>query len=63
MPGISTILFVDKNLDKSEIRGKRIIDVGSYDFNGSIRPLIESWKPAEYIGVDNKIERFTNNDF
>ncbi|MEQ8541855.1 MAG: methyltransferase domain-containing protein [Coleofasciculus sp. D1-CHI-01] len=52
MPGISAILFVARNLDKAEIRGKRIIDVGSYDFNGSIRPLIESWEPAEYIGVD-----------
>ena len=52
MPGVSAIVFAAKNLDKSEIKGKRVIDVGSYDFNGSIRPLIESWQPAEYIGVD-----------
>jgi SAM-dependent methyltransferase len=52
MPGVSAIVFAAKNLDKSEIKGKRVIDVGSYDFNGSIRPLIESWEPAEYIGVD-----------
>lgn len=52
MPGVSAIVFAAQNLDKSEIKGKRVIDVGSYDFNGSIRPLIESWEPAEYIGVD-----------
>lgn len=52
MPSVSAIVFCAKNLDKTEIRGKRVIDVGSYDFNGSIRPLIESWKPDEYIGVD-----------
>lgn len=52
MPGISAVIFIAKNLDQSQIRGKRVIDVGSYDFNGSIRPLIESWNPNEYIGVD-----------
>lgn len=48
----SCIVFGAKNLDKQEIRGKRIIEVGSYDVNGSLRPILESWGPAEYIGVD-----------
>jgi predicted SAM-dependent methyltransferase len=52
MPGISAIVFGAKSLDKNEIKGKRVIDVGCYDFNGSIRPLIESWEPEKYIGVD-----------
>jgi len=52
MPGVSAIIFGAINLDQAEIKGKRVIDVGSYDFNGSIRPLLESWKPSEYIGVD-----------
>ena len=26
--------------------------MGSYDVNGSLRSIIESWHPAEYIGVD-----------
>ncbi|MDJ0703817.1 MAG: class I SAM-dependent methyltransferase [Leptolyngbyaceae cyanobacterium MO_188.B28] len=37
---------------KEEIQDKRVIDVGACDFNGSIRPLIESWEPSDYIGVD-----------
>lgn len=52
MPSVSAIVFGAKNIDKDEIQHKRVIDVGAYDFNGSIRPLIESWQPAEYLGVD-----------
>jgi len=32
--------------------GKRVIEVGSYDVNGSLRYIIELLKPAEYVGVD-----------
>jgi 2-polyprenyl-3-methyl-5-hydroxy-6-metoxy-1,4-benzoquinol methylase len=46
------ILFGAINLNPEEIKGKRIIDIGSYDTNGSLRPLVESYYPAEYIGVD-----------
>ena len=47
------IVFGVKNLNLEEIKGKKIVEVGAYDVNGSLRPIIESWaKPAEYIGVD-----------
>lgn len=47
------IVFGVKNLNLEEIKGKKIIEVGAYDVNGSLRPIIESWaEPAEYIGVD-----------
>lgn len=49
---VSGIIFGAKNLTEKEAKGKRIIEVGSYDWNGSLRPIIESWEPAEYIGVD-----------
>ncbi len=49
---VSCIVFGVKNLNKEEIKGKRVIEVGSYDVNGSFRPIIESWEPREYIGVD-----------
>ncbi len=49
---ISVIVLAVKNLTKEEIRGRRVIEVGSYDVNGSVRPIIESWEPAEYIGAD-----------
>lgn len=46
------ILFVAINLKRNEIEGKRVIEVGACDVNGSARPLIESYNPQEYIGVD-----------
>jgi len=49
---ISCIIFGAKNLTREEVRGKSVIELGSYDMNGSLRPLLESWGPAEYVGVD-----------
>jgi SAM-dependent methyltransferase len=45
-------LFVAIKLSKQNIAGKTVLEVGSYDVNGSLRKLIESWQPAEYTGVD-----------
>ena len=52
MCNINCIIFGAKNLTKEEIKGKRVLEVGAYDVNGSLRPLVESWEPSEYIGVD-----------
>ena len=52
MPAVSAIIFGARHLNPERIQGKRVIDVGACDFNGSIRPLVESWHPSEYIGVD-----------
>ncbi len=49
---ISCLAFCAKNLDTDDINGKRIIEVGSYNVNGSIRPIVELLKPDEYIGID-----------
>ena len=46
------ISFGAINLKPEEVKGKRVIEVGSYDVNGSLRSLVESYYPAEYIGVD-----------
>ena len=35
-----------------DIAHKRVVEVGSYVVNGSVRPLITALSPAEYIGVD-----------
>jgi len=51
---VSCIVFGVKNLTKKEINNKKVIEVGSYDVNGSLRPIIELFKPKEYIGVDIK---------
>lgn len=34
------------------IEGPRVIDLGSLDVNGSVRPLVAVLKPAAYVGVD-----------
>ncbi len=52
MCNTSCLLFAATSLSKEEVEQKKIIEVGSYDVNGSVRPIIELWKPAAYIGVD-----------
>ena len=44
--------FARKNMTKIEIGGKSVIEVGSLNVNGSLRSVIESLRPAKYIGVD-----------
>ena len=44
--------FATSQLRPEEITGKRVIEVGSLDVNGSLRSWIEQFKPAAYVGVD-----------
>jgi SAM-dependent methyltransferase len=50
----SCIIFAVQNTSKQEFEGKRVLEVGSFQVagTGSLRPIIESWNPAEYIGID-----------
>lgn len=52
MCNAACILFGAKNLTRQEIKGKKVIELGSLDIHGSLRPLIEAYKPFSYIGVD-----------
>jgi SAM-dependent methyltransferase len=52
MPGVSQIVFVAQHLHPNQVTGRRVLDVGSADFNGSIKPIIMSYKPSEYVGID-----------
>ena len=49
---INCVIFVATSLAKEDIEGKRVLEVGSLDVNGSLRPLIEFYRPREYVGVD-----------
>lgn len=44
--------FVKSVIDPSHVVGKRVLEVGSLDFNGTPRSVIEPMGPCEYIGVD-----------
>lgn len=44
--------FGKRVLRQEDISGKRVIEVGSFNVNGSLRAVIQRFQPAEYIGVD-----------
>jgi SAM-dependent methyltransferase len=44
--------FVRQSVSAEDIAGKRVIEVGAYDVNGSPRAYVESLGPSEYVGVD-----------
>lgn len=48
----SCIEFAKNCLISAEVTGKSVIEVGSYNVNGSVRPIVEVLKPAIYLGVD-----------
>lgn len=52
MCDINCIQFGLNELSRDDVRGKRVLEVGSYDVNGSLRPGVMAHQPAEYIGVD-----------
>jgi len=44
--------FGQENIDQTEVFDKNIIEVGSYNVNGSLKPYVMSLKPKSYVGVD-----------
>ena len=48
----SVMSFGRAVLTAKEVRGKQVIEVGSMNFNGSLRTHIESLGPSSYVGVD-----------
>jgi SAM-dependent methyltransferase len=48
----SCIDFVASQLSADEIQGSDVLEVGSRDVNGSVRPVVERARPASYVGVD-----------
>lgn len=45
--------FGMKILNSENVRGKRVIELGSQDVNGSLRDYVVGLGPREYIGIDS----------
>ena len=48
----SVLAWVGQTLQRDDIAGRRVLEVGSYDVNGSVRPTVEALEPLGYLGVD-----------
>jgi SAM-dependent methyltransferase len=48
----SVFAFFGAELSRSDIEGRRILEVGSRDVNGSVRPFVMSLGARDYLGVD-----------
>lgn len=48
----SVMNFARKVLTSERIKGKRVLEVGSFNVNGSVRDFVVGLGPAEYVGVD-----------
>lgn len=44
--------WVQRTLTAEHVKGRSVLEVGSYDVNGTVRPYIESLQPSRYLGVD-----------
>jgi SAM-dependent methyltransferase len=44
--------FFHAQVSRPEIEGKRVLEVGSRDVNGTVRPFLLSLGASEYLGVD-----------
>jgi SAM-dependent methyltransferase len=48
----SVLSFGQRVLGTADILGKRVVEVGSMNINGSLRAHVESLNPSRYVGVD-----------
>lgn len=48
----SVLQWFSTALTRADIAGRAVLEVGSYDVNGSVRPIVEAHGPTVYVGVD-----------
>lgn len=56
----SCLRFGQNNINKEDVENKDVIEIGSYNVNGSLRPYTVSLMPRKYIGVDIKEGQFVD---
>jgi SAM-dependent methyltransferase len=48
----SVLAFCAKVIGPDDVAGRSVLEVGSANVNGSVRPQIEAMGPARYLGLD-----------
>jgi SAM-dependent methyltransferase len=44
--------FASSALCEADVKGKRVVEAGAYDYNGSVRGVYEAMGPESYTGTD-----------
>jgi len=48
----SVMEFVGANLSLDEVHKKTVLEIGSFNVNGTVRTIIRPMQPSQYLGVD-----------
>lgn len=48
----SVLAWVRTAVTAADVAGRRVLEVGALNVNGSVRPIVEAHGPAVYLGVD-----------
>ncbi len=48
----SASVFASSALCEADVKGKRVVEAGAYDYNGSVRGAYEAMGPESYTGTD-----------
>ena len=48
----SVVEFFIRNVRPAEVSGRTILEAGSLEINGSVKPYFTRFGPSEYIGID-----------
>jgi SAM-dependent methyltransferase len=48
----SAYIFASRALTEADVRDRRVVEAGAYDYNGSVRGVYEAMGPASYLSTD-----------
>jgi hypothetical protein len=49
---VDCLMFGIRHPRPEEVKDRDVIEVGACEVAGSLRPVVESWGPGSYLGVD-----------